>query len=147
MLKYVLITSGETFQINGRSLDVWSLGVTLYCFVHGHCPFEVDDDNIFELQRKIMHDPIVYSENISEELRDLFEKILNRDPDLRITISEIKQHPWTTSHGAWPMDTTEENCRILSSGQPSSASFKPVIKFVSKVILSYHRWSARLKGG
>ncbi|KAJ3337262.1 Calcium/calmodulin-dependent protein kinase kinase 1, partial [Kappamyces sp. JEL0680] len=38
-------------KIHGKAADIWALGVTLYCFVHGHCPFE--DDDIVALYQKI----------------------------------------------------------------------------------------------
>jgi len=32
--------------------------------------------------------------HVSPECKDLFHKILNTDPSSRITISEIRKHPW-----------------------------------------------------
>ena len=36
--------------------------------------------------------------------------MLQKDPRKRITIPEIKVHPWVTSRGRTPMISTEENC-------------------------------------
>jgi serine/threonine protein kinase len=125
--------SSKSLQINGKSLDVWSLGVTLYCFVHGNCPFEVNDDNIFELYRKITHDLVIYNDDLSYDLKDLLGKMLEREPSKRITIPCIKEHSWTTLKGKDPMMSTEKNCYMYQSEE--SISFKPVRKFVQKVYL------------
>jgi serine/threonine protein kinase len=36
---------------------------------------------------------------ISPELKDLLEKILNKDPSVRLSLEEIKKHPWTIKEG------------------------------------------------
>jgi len=76
--------------MKGKAVDIWALGVTLYSFVHGYCPFE--DTNIINLCKKIEEDPVVYSPNISEDLKDLLSKMLQKDPDKRITLPDIKEH-------------------------------------------------------
>lgn len=30
-------------KINGKCVDVWALGISLYCFVYGHVPFSSDN--------------------------------------------------------------------------------------------------------
>ena len=40
---------------------------------------------------------IFSSLEISEMAKDLFEKMAERDPKLRLNISEIKEHPWYRS--------------------------------------------------
>lgn len=131
-LVFFRLIAAETFQINGKSLDIWSLGITLYCFVHGYCPFE--DDDILGLYEKIMHDAIVYKVGISAELLDLLQKMLHRDPEERITILQIKEHPWTTTLGSQIMISTNENCvDSIEAYSESTRAHKPVMKFVSKV--------------
>lgn len=132
----MLIILDQASHINGRSLDIWSLGITLFCLVHGYCPFEVEDGSIIELYKKINNDPVVFADGISADLQDLIEKMLIRDPLYRITIHQIKQHPWTTSRGLYPMMSMEENCKEFSSSNIHGLSFKPVKKFVSKVLNS-----------
>lgn len=66
------------------------MGITLFAFVYGKVPFY--DDNIVALYAKIKNHPVVFPESpkISEELKSLITKMLVKDPNKRITLSEIK---------------------------------------------------------
>ncbi|KAJ8368369.1 hypothetical protein SKAU_G00083970 [Synaphobranchus kaupii] len=78
---------------SGKALDVWAMGVTLYCFVFGKCPFI--DAYILALHNKIRSKPVEFPETpaISEDLKELILRMLEKDPELRITIPEIKISP------------------------------------------------------
>ena len=76
----------------GYSCDVWSAGVTLYYMLAGSQPFK--GGKIEEVKESILkgvYDPV---EDISSEASDLIEKMLNLDPNKRITVDEILKHPW-----------------------------------------------------
>jgi serine/threonine protein kinase len=83
-----LITTGTYTQ----AADIWSLGIVLYALATGRMPFF--DDDIGKLCRQIVAKPIVYPPSLSEDLRDLLKQMLCRNPSSRITIDQIKQHPW-----------------------------------------------------
>ncbi|KAL3856519.1 hypothetical protein ACJMK2_011265 [Sinanodonta woodiana] len=102
----------ENFR--GKALDIWAIGITLYFFLMGHCPFE--DHNILALHNKILKDPVVFLEKpvISEEVKDLIIKMLDKNPETRITLPEIKEHPWVTKKGEHPLPTEQENCVLVT---------------------------------
>lgn len=147
------------------AIDVWALGVTLYCLIFARCPFLADGEfelfnviarqELFIPQRRLrpgqgysasvkslsrpsssnqplsLHHQRTHSgmsaktspthprpasgprgkdssedhetEIIPDELRDLLEKLLTKDPSERISIKEVKSHRWVLQGIANPM--------------------------------------------
>uniref|UniRef100_A0A7N6AY18 calcium/calmodulin-dependent protein kinase n=1 Tax=Anabas testudineus TaxID=64144 RepID=A0A7N6AY18_ANATE len=77
-------------NFSGKALDVWAMGVTLYCFVFGVCPFM--DERILSLHQKIRTQPVEIPEHadISDDLKDLLLKMLDKNPETRISVPQIK---------------------------------------------------------
>ncbi|KAF3692598.1 Calcium/calmodulin-dependent protein kinase kinase 1 [Channa argus] len=100
-------------SFSGKALDVWAMGVTLYCFVFGKCPFY--DEYIVSLHSKIKNKPVEFPEKplISEDLRELIEQMLDKNPESRITLTEIKLHSWVTENGLNPLPLEEEHCTAV----------------------------------
>uniref|UniRef100_A0AAY4E6I9 calcium/calmodulin-dependent protein kinase n=1 Tax=Denticeps clupeoides TaxID=299321 RepID=A0AAY4E6I9_9TELE len=88
MAPETLSDSRQSFS--GKALDVWAMGVTLYCFVFGKCPFI--DEYILALHNKIRSKVVEFPETpvISEALKNLILQMLDKNPDDRISIPEIK---------------------------------------------------------
>ena len=79
-------------KYNGFKIDIWSTGIILYAMLCGYLPFEdKDNDVLFE---KILECKLVFPRYITKLGKDLIEKILVTDPNKRITINEIKKHPF-----------------------------------------------------
>lgn len=76
----------------GKRVDIWSSGVILYAMICGFLPFE--DKVTKKLYKKIMSADYTIPKFVSPESRDLITKILNTNPEERITIDEIRKHPW-----------------------------------------------------
>eukprot|EP00639_Heterosigma_akashiwo_P004409 CAMPEP_0194569732 /NCGR_PEP_ID=MMETSP0292-20121207/7327_1 /TAXON_ID=39354 /ORGANISM="Heterosigma akashiwo, Strain CCMP2393" /LENGTH=342 /DNA_ID=CAMNT_0039420035 /DNA_START=199 /DNA_END=1224 /DNA_ORIENTATION=+ len=76
----------------GPEVDVWSAGVIFYALLCGSLPF--DDDNIPNLFRKIKSGFFYMPSHLSNMAKDLVSRMLTVDPLKRITIAEIRQHPW-----------------------------------------------------
>jgi serine/threonine protein kinase len=75
-----------------KAIDVWALGVTLYCFIFGICPFIAATE--FELFDTIPSQPLTFPANadadIEDGLKDLLKKLLTKNPDYRITLDQVK---------------------------------------------------------
>lgn len=88
------VISGKLYA--GPEVDVWSCGVILYALLCGSLPF--DDENIPNLFKKIKNGIYTLPNHLSSGARDLIPRMLLVDPMKRITIPEIRQHPWFTTH-------------------------------------------------
>ena len=82
-------------KYNGFKIDIWSSGIILYAMLCGYLPFEDKDNEV--LFEKILECKLVFPKYISKNAKDLMKKILVTDPDKRITIPEIKKHPFYLS--------------------------------------------------
>lgn len=105
------------------AIDVWALGVTLYCLIYARVPFLADGElelfKVIESQelfvphrrvkpemsearpatsyRERRRNPTLLdleTEIVPPELDDLLRRLLTKDPTKRITLKEVKQHPW-----------------------------------------------------
>ncbi|XP_061073050.1 calcium/calmodulin-dependent protein kinase kinase 1-like isoform X2 [Conger conger] len=120
---------------SGKALDVWAMGVTLYCFVFGKCPFI--DEYILALHNKIRSQPVEFPETpaLSEDLKALILRMLEKDPALRITIPEIKVHPWVTQDGSDPLPLEEEHCTVVEVTEEEVLNSVKLVPSLSAVIL------------
>ena len=84
------MVSGKKY--NGFKIDIWSTGIILYAMLCGYLPFEDKDNDI--LFEKILECKLIFPRYIKKDAKDLIEKILVTDPEKRINISEIKNHPF-----------------------------------------------------
>ena len=84
------MVSGKKY--NGHIIDIWSTGIILFAMTCGYLPFEDQDNDI--LFKKILKCKIKYPEYLSDMIVDLMKKILVREPEKRISLDEIKLHPF-----------------------------------------------------
>jgi len=85
-------------EYDGKHADVWSCGVTLYVMLVGGYPFEdtKDPKNFRKTIARIMSVQYKIPEyvHVSQSCRHLLSRIFVADPRKRITMAEIKAHPW-----------------------------------------------------
>ena len=84
------MVSGNKY--NGFRIDVWSTGIILYAMIYGYLPFEDPDNEI--LFQKILECKPDMPSGVSVSAVDLMKRIMVTNPDKRITIEQIKEHPF-----------------------------------------------------
>lgn len=84
------VISGKAYS--GYEVDIWSTGVILYAMVCGSLPF--DEDSTSLLFSKIKEGFYLMPDFISDEVKDLINRMLQPNPVKRISIKDIMQHPW-----------------------------------------------------
>ena len=75
---------------HGYEVDVWGLGVLMVEILSGQTPFHADTtQGIYE---KVGACQPQYNKFVTHSMRDLLSKVFVPDPELRLSLEEIKQH-------------------------------------------------------
>ncbi|KAG5918448.1 hypothetical protein E4U42_006846 [Claviceps africana] len=78
-------------QYRGDRADTWSMGVILYAMLSATLPF--DDPDLRLMMDKTKKGQYVMPRGLSPEAEDLIRRMLQVNPDRRITIRDIWRHP------------------------------------------------------
>jgi serine/threonine protein kinase len=159
-------------------IDVWALGVTLYGMIFGRLPFwhanefqmyeRIAREEVFIPRMRLRgvshtdktpsnHDKrledVLEYEEVDDELRDLLKRLLNKQPPKRITLREVKHHPWVlrgiSDQLSW-MDETDPS--LQSQGRKIEVSTQEVqdavvgLNFVDRVKAGFQRVGSVLRG-
>ena len=76
----------------GFQCDIWSAGITLYYMLCGSQPFKAY--SLKEMEKKVLKGEYEEIKNVSNEANDLIKKMLEIDPDVRIKLNDVLNHPW-----------------------------------------------------
>ncbi|OHT09045.1 AGC family protein kinase [Tritrichomonas foetus] len=74
------------------SADIWSLGIILFSMVACQLPFYHEDQQMLGIC--IVQEDPEYDDDMSPELVSLLSRILEKDPNKRICLREIIEHPF-----------------------------------------------------
>ncbi|PIN15745.1 Serine/threonine protein kinase [Handroanthus impetiginosus] len=77
---------------DGAKADIWSCGVILFVLLSGFLPFH--DSNLMEMYRKICKAEFKCPNWISPDARKLISKMLDPNPNTRISTSKIIENSW-----------------------------------------------------
>ncbi|KAG2407367.1 CBL-interacting serine/threonine-protein [Vigna angularis] len=94
---------------DGATSDTWSCGVLLYTILTGCLPF--DDRNMVVLYQKIFKGDVRIPKWLSAGAQDLIKRILDPNPEKRITMAGIKEDPWFKK-GYVPANAEDEDVYV-----------------------------------
>uniref|UniRef100_A0A2P2IQQ3 non-specific serine/threonine protein kinase n=1 Tax=Rhizophora mucronata TaxID=61149 RepID=A0A2P2IQQ3_RHIMU len=77
---------------DGAKVDIWSCGIILYVLIAGYLPF--NDTNLMTMYRKIYKGDFRCPKWTSPDLRRFLSRLLDTNPETRITVDEILREPW-----------------------------------------------------
>ncbi|KAI9574055.1 other/CAMKK/ELM protein kinase [Boletus coccyginus] len=97
-----------------KAIDVWALGVTLYCLLFGHIPFRAPDSSEYVLYNVICNNDWEPDEYMGSDreltggrhpnkthpgfiVMNLLDKFLQKDVKKRITLDNAKRYSWFLS--------------------------------------------------
>jgi [calcium/calmodulin-dependent protein kinase] kinase len=120
-------------EIDGPAIDIWAMGICLYCLKFGRIPFE--KDNLLELSESIRTDELPLPEDIDPRLKDLLQKMMQKDPSQRIKMPELRAHPWVTDDGNDNLLSTEENTANLPDPPTEEEVQSAIGKTISQILM------------
>ncbi|CAD8125894.1 unnamed protein product [Paramecium sonneborni] len=80
----------------GKQIDIWACGVTLFYMIHKRYPFMGRTNQ--EMKNAIKSGKLSFDKSISLELQALLNKMLQVNPNKRITAQQALQEDWFIKH-------------------------------------------------
>ncbi|KAF0700103.1 Aste57867_9382 [Aphanomyces stellatus] len=90
-------TTGQPYD--PFKVDVWALGVTAFAMLFRRLPFahtaDVMGGGALAIMQSIREDALEFpTPNVDDDVLDVLSRLLDKNPETRMTLAELKDHPW-----------------------------------------------------
>ncbi|KAN0012296.1 hypothetical protein ACTFIU_007594 [Dictyostelium citrinum] len=101
-------------RYNGNEVDIWSMGVILYAMVTGQLPWTLTDGVQVEGMDRLLRGEFKYPSHVilSDDVKDLINRMIVAEPVERATLDEIKTHVWVNK--GYDMEPDQEYNKKIS---------------------------------
>ncbi|ETW02634.1 CAMKK protein kinase [Aphanomyces invadans] len=108
-------TVGKAFD--PFKVDVWALGVTMYAMLFRRLPFAHSPESMsggaLAIMECIREDALDFpTPDVDDDCVDILRRLMDKNPDTRITLAELKDHPWLHHAKQALLDQDEENAAL-----------------------------------
>ncbi|KAL4441167.1 hypothetical protein ABPG74_002117 [Tetrahymena malaccensis] len=127
-----------------EKIDIWALGVVMYTMLANRYPFGQNCKSKIQIQTQIQKDQVVFGkewDSISDEAKDLINKMLEKNPDKRPSAQELLNHVWfkiNKTNKTVIQDTQQlkNNLRNLKQFKCQNEFQKAILTFISVNLVS-----------
>ena len=128
----LLVKEYLNVEYNPFPVDIWALGVLLWCIVNRRYPFAVEENApISDLLTQQLEHKIRFSRKMAFEvtanLEDMFYRMLDPNVEKRIKMEQLVIHPWIAKE----VRTVEDGIRAMAPTTPTST--QPTTNTTNKV--------------
>lgn len=112
------IINGAEEGYSGVKIDAWSCGIILYLLLTGTLPFQNED--MTQLYEQINRCQVDYPSWMPPDAKDLISRLLEKDPERRYSLEDVKAHPWFLVD--YESADGDLHRRVSDSGRPTNNS-------------------------
>ena len=116
-----------------KSVDIWSIGIITYYLLTGILPFDDINGDYKVIEDKIINSNVIYPEkywnSISLDAKNFVMSILKKNPQDRINIKDILNHPWIQKYSNSPLQLCQ--CKIDINNMNMKINDGEIFKFYS----------------
>ncbi|CAK4082601.1 unnamed protein product [Aphanomyces euteiches] len=131
-------------------VDVWALGVTAYAMLFRRLPFaglpEQISGGALSIMQCIRDDPLEFpSSDVDPECLNMLERLLDKNPDTRLTLKQLVEHPWLAAARTGVAEEAMRVSVVSVDEQDINLAFTPVNNLLLMVKIKM-KFSQKLRG-